>query len=254
MSVLDALRLAVGTLSAVPVRVGRADRDTAGRAMVWAPAVGALLGGAAGGVAWLASTLGTAPLLTAAVAVATLAALTRGLHLDGLADVADGLGSGRPAEEALRIMKASDIGPFGVVTLVLALLVQVAALAEAFDAGYGGVALVTSAATGRLAITWACVRGVPAARPEGLGAWVAGTVPVPVATAATAVLLVAATLLGLLGGPYPAQWLLAPLAGLAAAAVLLHRAVRRLGGITGDVLGALAETAATVTLLALALG
>ena len=65
-------------------------------------------------------------------ACAVPAALTRGLHLDGLADTADGLGSGKPAEDALRIMKQSDIGPFGVITLVFALLAQVAALAELY--------------------------------------------------------------------------------------------------------------------------
>ncbi|GAA3105764.1 hypothetical protein GCM10020254_59560 [Streptomyces goshikiensis] len=64
--------------------------------------------------------------------VAVPAALTRGLHLDGLADTADGLGSAKPAEDALRIMKQSDIGPFGVVTLLLVLLIQAAALADVY--------------------------------------------------------------------------------------------------------------------------
>ena len=69
--------------------------------------------------------------------------MTRGLHLDGLADTADGLGSAKPAADALRIMKASDIGPFGVVTLVLALLGQVLLLASAWGrhgAWYGACA------------------------------------------------------------------------------------------------------------------
>ena len=69
--------------------------------------------------------------------MAALALLTRGLHLDGLADLADGLGSGQPAATALDIMRRSDIGPFGTVTLVLVLLTQVAALAHAEAEGDG---------------------------------------------------------------------------------------------------------------------
>jgi adenosylcobinamide-GDP ribazoletransferase len=89
--------------------------------MAWAPAVGLLLGAVAAAVLELAARWGrTGPLLAAVLAVAALALLTRGLHLDGLADQA--------ADQALAIMKRSDIGPFGVVTLVLTLGVQVAAL------------------------------------------------------------------------------------------------------------------------------
>ncbi|MYR56245.1 adenosylcobinamide-GDP ribazoletransferase, partial [Streptomyces sp. SID625] len=76
--------------------------------------------------------LGAAPLLAAVVTAAVPAVLTRGLHLDGLADTADGLGSGKPAADALRIMKQSDIGPFGVITLLFVLLAQVAALTQAY--------------------------------------------------------------------------------------------------------------------------
>ncbi|WP_239319300.1 adenosylcobinamide-GDP ribazoletransferase [Planomonospora parontospora] len=309
----DGLRLAVGTLSVFPVRPGTVDRRAGGRAMALAPLVGALLGGVAAVVLSAALWLGVSPLLASVLAVGTLALLTRALHLDGLADLADGLGSGRPAEQALDIMKRSDIGPFGVVTLVLVLGVQVAALAEASAAGYGPVALVAACVTGRLAITWACREGVPAARPGGLGATVAGTVRRGPALAATALslaglaVLTSAYCLGALRllppddafgrryeeytsvegtgiGSYaqlegteadpvrsdvvgvslapaadlPASWsplvlflgLPAVAAGLLAASVLRRRAVRRLGGITGDVLGALAETAAAAALLA----
>nr|BFE88602.1 hypothetical protein GCM10020093_112030 [Planobispora longispora] len=123
------------------------------------------------------------------LAVGTLALLTRALHLDGLADLADGLGSGRPAERALDIMKRSDIGPFGVVTLLLTLLAQVAALTEAASAGYGPPALAAACVAGRLALTWACREGVPTARPGGLGATVAGTVRRGPALAVTALSL-----------------------------------------------------------------
>ncbi|UOE21813.1 adenosylcobinamide-GDP ribazoletransferase [Thermobifida halotolerans] len=235
--------MAVGTLTVVPVRVSRVDRTVAAWAMTAAPLVGVLL--AAVGALVLAGALlvGLSPLLAAALAVGALALLTRGLHLDGLADVADGLGGGADSGRALEIMKRSDIGPFGVVTLVFAVLVQVAALAALAERGIAEAALGLAAAllSGRLAITWACTRAVGAARPDGLGAFVARTVPYPAAAAVTcAVLLV---------GLWDRGWPVAVGAGLVAAGALLLRLRRRLGGMTGDVLGALAETAASVALV-----
>ncbi|GAB3205534.1 adenosylcobinamide-GDP ribazoletransferase [Marinactinospora thermotolerans] len=241
------LRLAVGTLTVVPVRVGRVDRVAAGWAMALAPLVGLGVGGAGALVLVIAVLVGLPAALGAALAVGALALFTRGLHLDGLADLADGLGSARPAEGALEVMKRSDIGPFGVITLVLVLLVQVLALAglEARSLATAASGLVSAVVAGRLAITWACTRGVPPARPGGLGALVAQTVPRPVAVAVTAAALLAAISVG--HG-------VALLAGLAGAGALLWHARRRLGGITGDVLGAVAEAATTVALvIALAL-
>ena len=163
--------------------------------MAWAPAVGLLLGGIAAAVLVVADhPLGAGPLTAAGLAVAALALLTRGLHLDGLADLADGLGSGQPAAIALDIMRRSDIGPFGIVTLVLTLVIQVGALAhaEAAGDGRGPAALIAAVVTGRLALTWACRRGVAAARREGLGALVAGTVRPAVAVGITLAVLAAA--------------------------------------------------------------
>jgi adenosylcobinamide-GDP ribazoletransferase len=247
--------LSVTLLTVIPLRgpVTEPSRDTAAAAMAWAPAVGLLLGGIAAAVLVAADhPLGTGPLTAAGLAVAALALLTRGLHLDGLADLADGLGSGQPAARALDIMRRSDIGPFGIVTLVLTLVIQVGALAhaEAAGNGRGPAALLAAAVTGRLALTWACRRGVAAARQEGLGALVAGTVRPALAVGITLTVLAAAVSVVRTGLTLP----LAVVAGLAAAFVLQRHAVRRLGGITGDVLGALIETAATVTLVVAAMG
>ena len=236
-------------------------RAAAGAAMAWAPAVGLLLGVAASAVLLLADhPLGTGPLIASVLAVGSLALLTRGLHLDGLADLADGLASGKPGPAALDVMRRPDIGALGAVTLVLTLLLQVAALSQAESAGRGRgpAALIAAVVTGRLAITWACRRGVPAARPDGLGALVAGSVRPAVAAAATAVTLAAAAAAvisataagGALGWTLP----LAVAAGLGVAFGVQRHAVRRLGGITGDVLGALAEIAVTVTLVIAAMG
>ena len=251
---LSGLRLAVTLLTAVPLpgersggAGGRAPSRRTAAAMAWAPVVGLLLGAAPAAVLELAARWARAgPLLAAVLAVAALALLTRGLHLDGLADLADGLGSRRPAAQALAIMKRSDIGPFGVVTLVLTLLVQVAALAQAQTLGRGAPAVIAAAVTGRLALPWACRRGVPAARGTGLGTLVAGTVPAAIPVALTAAAL---------AGAYPFGIVvpIAVAAGLAASLALTALAVRRLGGITGDVLGALVEVATAVCLLVTAI-
>jgi adenosylcobinamide-GDP ribazoletransferase len=177
--------------------------------------------------------------------IATTAALTRGLHLDGLADTVDGLGSHRDAEAALAIMRKPDVGPFGVVVLVLTLLAQVASASVALSrGGFAALTAVTAAvAGGRVAIAVACRRGVPAARPEGLGALVAGTVHPAVALAAA--LVVAAIAVPAVPSR-PWQGPLAVALGLLATLGLLRHTRRRLGGVTGDVLGAACEVATTV--------
>src|SRR6266536_2405287 len=163
-----------------------------------------------------------------------------------LGSAADGLGSRRPAAQALDIMRRSDIGPFGVAVLVLTVLLQVTALTQADALGRGVTSVIAAAVTGRLALTWACMRGVPAARGEGMGAMVAGTLhpAVPAALSAAA-----------LAGAASFHWIFAVAiaAGLAVSAGVTRLAVRRLGGITGDVLGALTEIATAGCLLVLAL-
>ncbi|MFI0368107.1 adenosylcobinamide-GDP ribazoletransferase [Actinomadura sp. 1N219] len=244
------LRLAVTLLTVVPVGSERVDRGTARAAMLLAPSAGLIVGGAAALVLLAGDLLGLDGLVAAALAVAATAAITRALHLDGLADLADGLGSGRPAAEALAIMKRSDIGPFGVVALLLTLLIQVSALATV---PHPAVAVIVAAVAGRLALPWACRTGVPSARPDGLGALVASSVPTRAAFVVTALVLVAAAAAGTgaggLGGALHAA--AAVIVALGAALLLLRHAVRRLGGVTGDVLGALVETATTAALIAL---
>ncbi|HET6654029.1 MAG TPA: adenosylcobinamide-GDP ribazoletransferase, partial [Nocardioides sp.] len=241
---MNALRLAFGTLTVLPVRPPTVDRGTAGRAMALAPLVGLVLGV----VACLPLLLTeTSPLLCAVATIGALALLTRGLHLDGLADTADGLGSGRPAADALAVMRKGDVGPFGVVTLVVVLLAQVAALAQLVAEGAGAAALVASLVVSRLALPLACLRGVPAARADGLGAAVAGSVSRPAALVAVLLTAIPVVVLALLVDDAVA-W--APL-GLLAGAALGWRAVRRLGGVTGDVLGAVVEATFTASLVLL---
>ena len=226
--------------------------------MVLAPVVGALLAVVLVPVALGVDRLTSGPpLLAAALVVALSAVLTRGLHLDGLADLADGLGSYRSPAQARAIMKTPDVGALGLAAVVLVLLVQVAALTACISAGRGGTALLVAWVTGRVAVTAACRVGVPAASDTGLGALVAGTVPgwaAPMLALVTASLGAAA--LAVESSAVDARLLLPAVsvaAGLAIAAVLQRHAVRRVGGITGDVLGALVEASTTVALIVLAI-
>ncbi|RKS74021.1 adenosylcobinamide-GDP ribazoletransferase [Motilibacter peucedani] len=240
----DGLRLSLGTFVALPVPAPRrVDRQVAGQAMLLAPAVGLALGAVAGALSWAVQRTSAGPLLAAALALGVLALATRALHLDGLADTADGLGSGRPAAGALEVMKRSDIGPFGVVTLVLVLLVDVAAAAQ-----LPSRALAVAALAGRAGVTLACRRGVPSARPGGLGATVAGSVA-PGAALAVGVLAAGAA------SAVTLDWrgAVAVAAAVVGAELLVRHCVRRLGGISGDVLGAVVEVGTAVALVALCL-
>ncbi len=259
---MSALRLALGTFTIIPAGMpARLDRATARGAMLIAPLIGLLLGIAGALVLWLVRSATGPPygdLLGAALAIALLAYATRALHLDGLADTADALGSGRRGDEAVDIARRGDVGPFGVATLVIVLIIDVAALATSASAHHGTVAIILGVATGRLAATWACVRGIAAARPEGLGAMVAGTVPRLGALAWTIALLLLAVGLGGIDDDRTLRAVIAaPIAvaiGLAVGLLLVRRAVRRLGGITGDVLGAAIEAATAACLVAYAIG
>lgn len=262
----DGLRLAVGTFTRVPVRPpSRLDRETARDAMLWGPFVGAVLALPAAllllGVDVVAP---SARLLGAALAIALLAWATRGLHLDGLADVADALGVKNQGDDdatrarRLAVMKAPETGVFGVLAVLLTVLVQVAALTSAESAPDAAAALVVSVAAGRLAVVWMCARGIPSARTDGLGAFVAGSVPRGAAAVVTVVVLVLAMLLGQqldrADGPAALTCLVA-LGAAAALGTLLawwwaaRLARRAFGGITGDLLGAACEVATTMSLL-----
>lgn len=240
----DAARMAVGTLTTVPVPAPRViDPVVAGRAMVLAPLAAVPLAALAGLVVFAGQAVHLPALAVAALALGAVALGSRGLHLDGLADTADGLGASYDRAKALEVMRRGDSGPTGVATLVFVLLVQVGALSVV-----GPVSAAAGVLVGRCTLSMACARGVPSARPEGLGATVAGSVP---RAAAIAVGVVAAGLAVLLPGLAWWRGPLAVLLGYAVAAVLLVRCTRRLGGVTGDVLGGCVEVAVAAALLAL---
>lgn len=234
------------------------------RCVVYFPLVGALVGTAGAAVLWLASLWWT-PLAAALLAVTTTVWLTGAFHEDGLADTFDGLGGSVPRERALEIMKDSRIGTYGAAALGLGLALRVSLLAAAASADLAAavLALVAAHVLGRAAAV-------------GVMAWlpyagdVAHAKAKPLATAVrrsttTGALLAAAILIagiaGLAALAIPAstadwalRWSAAPLA--AAGVVLLMRRWlwARLGGYTGDTLGAAEQLTEVAVLMALFCG
>ncbi|MET7770304.1 adenosylcobinamide-GDP ribazoletransferase [Nocardia sp. NPDC005366] len=241
---MGGLRLAVSWLTVFPVRgPDEVDRTAAGRAIALAPVVGALLGIAAASLLWLLTWVGASTPLAGLLVVVALAAATRGMHLDGLADTMDGLGSYGPPERARQIMKGGAAGPFGVAAIVFVVGIQAmsfAAMAE--HRRWYAVALAVAA--GRTLVVLACRRGVPAAPGAGFGALVAGTQSPVTATMWT----IAAVIASVFAVP-DRPWLgpVTVLIALAMAKVLVRHTARRFGGLSGDVLGAVIEMSVAVT-------
>lgn len=243
----DGLRLSIGTLTAVPVPPPReVDRPVARAAMLMAPLAVLPLALAAGLLAAAGIAVAAPPLLSAALVIGLLAWGSRGMHVDGLSDTADGLGASFDRARALQIMARGDAGPMGVATLVVMLLAQAAALSALLAPGApdtAALAVVAIVCGSRGVLALACVRGVPSAKHDGLGALVAGSVSPAASLASGTVVTGLAVAGGVLAGR---PWWLGLAAGLACClvtAVWVRHCARRLGGVTGDVLGSCVEIA-----------
>ncbi|WP_261565885.1 adenosylcobinamide-GDP ribazoletransferase [Frankia gtarii] len=262
-----AARAAFTLLTMLPLRgPQRLDRRLAGRAMALAPLVGLVLGLiTAVIVVTMRVTTGTPghrnqSLLPAAVGIAVLALATGGLHLDGLADLGDGIGARRVRgrDRALEIMRESTIGAFGVISVVFVVLLQVTALSAAITVHRGTVSILVAAMTGRLAATLACAAGTPPAHPDGLGALVAGTVRTRDAALAFIGVCALAALAGRLdfdGGDIgrALRAVVAVCVGTAFSLALRRYLTSRFGGLSGDMLGGIIELTTMVTLVVMAM-
>lgn len=221
---------ALGFLTVLPVPGGKTTPTDMKGAVFFFPVIGVLLGFLTGGCAWLAYTF-LPPWPAALIVIAFLLILTGGLHMDGLGDTADGFFSARPRERILTIMRDSHIGAMGVMAIVLVLLAKITAFASMDrEAAMRAAFLMPVAGRAFLIIMMAVL---PYARPEGgMGSLFYSK---SIKTAAVI------TLIMLLG----ACWLVAGGRGLAAVvvatAIILLFCVfcrRKIGGATGDTLGA----------------
>lgn len=237
-----AIRLPSDLLSAFALlsRLPLPDHQATGAASAWAwPLVGAVLGALGAALASGALWLGVTPGVTAVLVLALTAMLTGGLHEDGLSDTADGLYGGWTKARRLEIMKDSRVGSYGVLALVLVTLARWSALTAVLVYGQSGgdhwAALIATGAQSRAPMALV-MSLLPNARGEGLS----HATGRPTAATALASLALAAGIAVVLTG-----WTAVPLvfATLTAALLLAFLALRKIGGQTGDILGATQQLA-----------
>jgi adenosylcobinamide-GDP ribazoletransferase len=230
---------AIALLTRVPVARGL-DRIEPARAVPWFPLVGAAIGATIAGVFVLLSQL-LPVLLAAALAALCGAALTGAFHEDGLGDVMDAFASGWTAERRLEILDDPRLGTFGVLAVSGALIVRVGAIAT-FDEWTALAVLPVAHALSRAAAI-SLLRRLPFARPDGMGAGYARDVTrrAEAAAVGSAVVLAAVTI-GLWAVP-------GALLCVASAAAVGAWARAKIGGMTGDVLGATQQVAELALLL-----
>ncbi len=236
------LRLALALLARVPVPGGALNTARSAQA-VWAyPVAGALIGAVAGGLGALALALGLPAGLAAGMALAGLCVLTGALHEDGLADTADGFWGGWDRARRLEIMRDSRIGTYGVLALAFSVLLRWAALSALAGAGLLWPAMIAAAALSRAAMP-PLMATLPHARDDGLSRQVGRPGRRAATTSVGLGALIALICLGPTG--------LAALAlGALVAAGCGAIALRKIGGQTGDVLGATQQLAEITVLLA----
>lgn len=238
---INSLRSAVAFLTVIPV--ASSESKTASRlGRAYFPAVGALLGLVAGAAFALTAAI-TTQMVGAAAAVAVLAVLTGGLHLDGVADAADGLFGHRTRAQRLEIMRDPRVGSFGAVALIVVLLGDVAALTALVPAK-AVAALVIAGALSRWAML-GVVALVPYVRESGLGVAAGGLNRVFDVVLGSALAAVACLL----------DWrhaVVAVLLVVVTALIIGVVARRRIGGATGDIYGATAELCQLAALVSFA--
>lgn len=238
------LKVAAAFLTRLPIgpnNVG--DMSALARASRCFPVVGLGIGLLGGILYALAIALDLPPLLAAIIAIAAIVAATGALHEDGLADTVDGFGGGGDRDRKLQIMRDSRIGTYGVIALVLALGARVVALASFEDDAYAVAALILCQAASRALIVTA-MRHEPLARGDGLAAAAGRPSQAAMLWALGLGGFTALVFAGLDG-------VVALVAGAAVTWAIARFARRQIGGVTGDVLGAVQQGSEIAMLLAL---
>ncbi len=242
---MQGLFYAIQFLTVIPLGTKHADRRNLAAALVYFPIVGLFLGLLLAGCSNVLTSLDFSELASAAAIVILLIILTRGLHLDGLADTADGALSGKGREDVLRIMRDPHIGTMGVLALVSVILLKIMLLVS-ISLPLKGSSLVLMCVAGR----WSLVFSIfvfPYARPEGKAVALATGINIKIFILAT---LTALALMIFLGGPMGAVILVI----IAIAAYIIGMVIaRKIGGMTGDTLGAVNEFTEIAVLLTVCL-
>ncbi|EGD55806.1 adenosylcobinamide-GDP ribazoletransferase [Gordonia neofelifaecis] len=246
------------TVLPLPQPRGEFDRRRAATVIAAVPIVGAALGAVIAVIAFGLSYTALPTALIGVGMVAVLALATRGMHLDGLADTVDGLGSYGDADRVRAIMRSGDVGPFGAASLVLVLLGESVAFgALAADSRWYEIALAIFVS--RATVPISCRSGLGAANADGFGALVAGTQRASIVVW-SALALAAAAATGLVGTDGQTLDVAAAVQATAVVVVVLFFAwfftrhcARRSGGLTGDVIGATIEFSVVLTAVGLLL-
>lgn len=205
---------------------------------VWAvPVAGAVIGGTGALLGFAAYLAGLSTLITAALSIAALVIITGAFHEDGLADSCDGLWGGATRERRLEIMKDSRVGTFGAAGLALSLALRIFALAELFRL-VGPMAFLLVIGIGAASRSLALLPTL--FLPPAAGTGLAASVPMPGVRGLMLAILIGLALLA--GAAYPVDLLPGLAVSLAVLVVVLMIAIRiarqKIGGHTGDILGA----------------
>lgn len=240
---MRSLLVATAFLTRVPVSIEATASDVRA-AMRWFPAVGAALGVVEALVSLGLARIDVPPLVSAALVITLEAWATGAIHLDGLADTADGFGGGRTKDDVLRIMRDPRVGSFGAIALTLVLVIKITTLAVLIERAVDVLVLIAASTLSRWTVV-ALGGWLPYARPDG-GLGEVATDARGATGFLIATIIAIAVSLGAAGASAVALW-----AGtLMTVGAVGRLASRQIGGVTGDVFGATVELSETAVLIA----
>lgn len=237
---MNAFLLAVQFLTAVPLKIKDFSQQNIGRAMVYFPFVGLLLGLFLSGANELVLTLNLSALVTNTILVVVLIMITGGMHLDGLCDTVDAFLSGKPKDEMLIIMRDPHIGVMGVLSLISAILLKIGLLSSVSTASKL-MAILLMCVLSR----WSAVLSMflfPYARQEGKAKVFIDGMNLKIFILATITAFIFAFLI------WQVKGLLALLIIFGCTYLSGKIISRKIGGITGDTIGATIELTEIITL------